>query len=551
MLRARALASRALVRWTRKRLVVTSSLVTLAFVAGACGGGDNGGTRENASTEANAGTSAEFDLRWGETPIRGLDPVKAFDYSVLRTQSLAVEGLVKLDKEGKVQPALAESIDQPDPTTYVYNLRDGVMFSNGDPLEVEDVVYSLERYRGKDSQNQADYANVRSISAQGDSAVVVKLKKPDVTWAYVPAYAGYITQKAYVEEVGAKKLGTPAALPLGTGPWKFDSFKPDSGAELSRNPYWRDGKAQARKISIRYVADASANALALRSGETDGTLTAEDIKTFSRIPGVELLGAPGADAWVISYNTIVPPFDDAHVRRAISHAINREGIVKATLGEYGAIPEAVVPPSLYGSVAPQSEVDAMYASLPKYEYDIEAAKREMAQSAYPDGFTTTVPAAAENAAGVKVAQIIAPDLAKIGITLKIKETPINEWLSILYGPREKLGLFIVGYGSPYPDPNALLSYWLDPKAAIVNGLNSANFKNDRIGKLIEEQRSEQDGAKRLELIGEILRISKEEAAYQPFAQPDRVAALSEKYVWPDFSAWASIGPWALGIKPAE
>ncbi len=535
----------------RKSCVSLLGALALAMVAFGCGsdsGSSSGGG--GTSTGASAGTSAEYDLRWADGAVPTLDPVKGFNQGTLRNAALVLEGLVQLDRDGKVQPALAESVEERDETTYVYKLREGVRFSDGRPLTIEDVLYSLERYRGRDSQNAGEYANVASIEAEGDNAVVVKLKQPDQTWQFVPTFAGYITQKAYTEKVGARNLGTPANLPLGTGPWKFDSYKPDAGIELSPNPNWRDGRTQARNISIRFIPDSSGTALALRSGEVDGTFNEPNVKTFGNIPSVNLLQTPAPDEFFLSFNTIVEPFDDVHVRRAIAYATNREGFVKSALSGAGTVNDTITPASLLANVSSQAEVDDMIASLRKYPYDLEAARSELAQSRYPDGFTTEVPIPSSLPEFLSLGQILAADLKQIGITLKIRETTDSDWLAILYGPRDKLGLFINKYGGAYPDPNQLLSLTLDPAQARVNGLNSANFRDATVGKLLDEQRSEPDGSKRLAAIGEILRISQEELPYQPVAQPKRMVAVSDKYVLSDFSPWLVLSPWALKIRPA-
>jgi peptide/nickel transport system substrate-binding protein len=531
-----------------KRFALLAALLAVALVALGCGSNDDG-SQAGSTGSAAEGTSESFDLSWADGSPSVLDSSKAFNTGTIRSVSPVLEGLVKLDEDGRIQPALAESVERRDATTYAYKLREGVRFSDGAPLTPEDVVYSLKRYQARDSQNSAEYENVESIAAEGDT-IVVKLKEPNVTWQYVPAFAGYVVQKAHAERVGSRKLGTPGNLPIGTGPWKFDSFKPDVGLEYSPNPLWWGGETQAKRISVKFINDQPATALALRSGEADGTLNEANIKTFGNIPGVSLLRTEGPDEFFVSLPTTTAPFDDVHVRRAVAHAVNREGFVKSVLNGAGSVNDSVVPPTLLEQLASKEQVDETLAALPSYPYDIDKAKQEMAQSRYPDGFTTTTTVPSSLPEFTRLAQVLKADLEKIGIKLNIVETTDSAWLAVYYGPRDRVGLSVVKLNGLYPDANQLLSFTLDPAQARVNGLNSANFKDPRIARLILEQRREDDGAKRLDMIAEILRISNEEAAYVPIAQTERLGALSDKYVMPGYSAWAQYGPWPLEIRPA-
>lgn len=532
----------------RKLCVSLLGALMLAALAVGCGSGSNGGGSTAGGGGTSAGTSADYNLRWAETSVPNLDPVRNYNQGTDEIAALALEGLTQFDKTGKVQPNLAESISRPDPTTYVYKLRPGVKFSDGKPLTAEDVVFTLNRYRGRDSQQAAQYGTVKSVKAQGDT-VVVKLTKPDETWPVTTATA-FIQEKANVEKVGSRNIGAPGSLPIGTGPWKFDSFDPDVAVQLSPNPYWRGPRTQARNISIKMVKDASATVLALRSGEIDGTFNANDVKTFQNIPGVQLLQTPAPDEYFVSFNTLVKPFDDVHVRRAIAYAIDREGWVKAALNGAGTVDDTLSPPSSFASFG-KAAVDKMASSLRTYPYDLAAARRELAQSRYPHGFTTTTTTLSSLPPFVSLSQIMAADLKKIGITMKIKETTTADWLAILYGPRDKFGLFIDEYGGLPPDPNSVIALLLDPAQARVNGLNSANVRDPTVGKLLAQQRGEPDPAKRLAEIGEVLRTNNEQMWYQPIAEPKRLMALSDKYVLSDYSAWMWDTPWAQHIKPAS
>jgi peptide/nickel transport system substrate-binding protein len=526
------------------KYLATGAALALTLAVAACGGGSG---NDNTSAAGSPATSEPIgELSWSSLPIRRADVQTSFDHATASIVSPVVQGLVTYDVDGKVIPALASSVKQRDDVTYAYRLRDGITFSDGTPLTMKDVVWSLNRNFAKDANTSANYTNVKSVKAEGDE-VVFKLKQPDVAFPNLPAFSGQIIQKAAAERGGVEKIGTPSNLPVGTGPYMFESFSPDTGAVLVANPHWYGEKPSVQKVTIKFLKDDSALALAMRSGDVDGAFFFNNPRLF-KFPGVKLIEGPGASQMTLSLNTIVPPFDDVHVRKAIAYATDREGLLAAALGGSGKVAETLTPPSLYANIAPVDEVNAKFDALPRYDYDIEAAKAELAKSRYPDGFTTTFPADPES---VKVAQGLAPDLAKIGIKLNIDEISTNDYLALLYGPRDKIGMLMGFYGATYPDPSGLMTWWLSPEQARVNGLNSANWKNAEVGRLLSEQSQAEDGAERLQLITEVFKYMKEEVPYVPLFAPDEYMVIGDDYTMAEYSPWLrSFTPWPTQVRKA-
>jgi len=525
-----------------KKCLSAGAALAVALVLAACGGGSS----DNGSTSAGSSKPIS-ELRFAQPPVPRMDYVTSRNVPAFTIGVQVAPGLVTLDRTGRVVPMLARSFDSPDPKTYIYTLDPTKKFSDGKPVTVEDVVWSLERNRAKDAQTQSDWLNVASITAQGDDKVVIKLKTPDVSFANGPMIAQVI-EKAAAVRGGVDKIGTPSNLPIGAGPYKFVSFTPNVDVRLVRNEHWAGPRPAAERVTFKLLRDASAIALALRSGDIDGT--GGDSRRGLEAPGIRVYEAPGAGLGAVSMNTIVAPFDDVHVRRAIAYALDREGIVQATSDGQGTVEETLTPvESLYGSIAPVADVKAAFATLPRYDFDLAAARAELAKSRYPDGFSTTLPvmAGTPDATG---GQAIAQDLAKIGIKVKVQEMPVNEWLAVLYGPRDRIGMMTTGYGSGTPDPNQLMSFWLDPAQARVNGLNAANYRNPEVARLLVEQRQEQDGAKRLALITRIFRIMKEDVPYAPMSSGKSFMGLSDKYVYPTYSTWSFVTPWVADIRAA-
>lgn len=536
-----------------KRLICAGIALVLATVGiAACGGGEKGQAVSSTGT-GEAGSSKQYaELRWATEPFPGaLNTYTDGFGQVLQVSSLALQGLVEFEPNGSIKPSLASSVENPNPTTYVYHLKPGVRFSSGKPVTVEDVVFSLERNMVKTSVTEGYWADVSSVTSSGSSTVVVKLKRPNPFWESILAYSGQIIEKVEAERVGEKALGTPGNLPIGTGPWKFDSFTPNVSVILSRNPYWDGTPPPAAKITIDLFKEESQIALALRSGAIDGTFQILSTRPFAHIAGTRLLTAPGANEMYLAMNTQRSPFNDVHVRRAIAYAADVQGMVKTLFPGTGSEDATVTPPSTLVDLGTPSQVSALLGSLPHYPFNLTDARRELSKSAYPHGFTTSVIAVAGEESPDIAAQILSRDLAKIGINARVEEiTP-----TAVSGLSDNKMTIVVGeLVASYADPEALMSCVLPPSqiSTVSEGCNLASFNNARVNKLQAQEGQTTDSAKRLRLIRELLQIVGTEAPYKSLYTHDMYAQLSDKYVFPGFSNWTAYSrPWALDVRLAK
>lgn len=530
--------------------------IAVAFAAAglaACGGG-KGRTGSSASSQE-AGSSKQYaELRWGMLAWPGpLNTANNTWPQPASVESLAVQNLVEFEPNGKVKPALASSVEHPDPTTYVYILRPHVRFSDGKPVTTADVVFSLNRnLHGKEAVWTGLWEGVSSISARGNSAVVIKLKRPDAVWADVMGFTSQIIEKAQAERVGEKALGTPGNLPIGSGPWKFDSYQSEASVRLSRNPYWTGSPQPAAKIAINLFKSEATMALALRSAAIDGAFGLLSPKTFDNIPGIRHLAVPGSFLAMFQLNTTRAPFNDVHVRRAIAYATNRKGLIDALYPGAAVEDVTISPASLFAGLGPASQVKEVLDSLPRYGFNLAAAKRELAKSAYPHGFTTKVQALAEESNMVAASQVLVSDLAKIGITAKIQELSTGNAEAEVFN--NKMTILANEYFSVYPDPEGLMFSLLSPSEIRPPGpgLNVANYRNAEVDKLLPQELETESSTKRLQLIGKLLQIEGSDVPYVPLFTHDMIGVLAEKYVFPSFSNWAVLyTPWAMNIKLAH
>ena len=483
------------------------------------------------------GTDAQIaSITWplGAAPTT-LDPATGLNGWGQIVMALGLEGLVERDKDLKLVPLLAESWSQPDALHYVYTIRSGVTFWDGSPMTIDDVVFSIARHRDPKAGSQLSsyFTNVKSVEQSGEREVTITMARPDPVFAGIPA-ATFVTPKAFSEKLG-KKLGAPGPKvnTMGTGPYEITSFSTDDGVTAARrSSYWGD-KPTVRAVTLKYLKDPNTRLLAVKSGDVDGVsdpdFPLEQSREFDRISGVNTEYKPGHLIICLGFNMEAEPWNDIHVRRAVAHAADREGYVRAFLAGRGDVATSVVSPVVWADVAEPDKVKDIYAKIPQYEFDLAKAKAELEQSAHAGGFSAEIKVPNAQAAFGKAMVSLAQTLGKIGIKLRVKEVTVEEWIGALYA-HKNLGLSFFWYGDQI-DPGVYPSTMFDSAKATANAFNLANFKNPTVDKLLAEDRSATDDSVRARAIGEMLRIAGEELPYLPLWWPRAAMALRERYVY--------------------
>jgi peptide/nickel transport system substrate-binding protein len=470
-----------------------------------------------------------------------LDPYRTVGCNALYC-GLFMEHLLSLGPDGNIEPNLAESWSNPDPTTYVYNIRRGVRFWDGTELTADDVAYSLNHDRAPGSKVEFAFSSVADIVATDRYTVVVTLKQPDAGWKYSLTYEGPIFQRKFHEEHG-DTMGDPGVLIQATGAWRVDSFNPTTRMELSANPDWWGGEVPVQRISYTFYSDEQSLALAMRAGDIDVAFP-QDGRTFAATSGANVEPWQGLKVGYFGMNTKLAPWNDVHVRRAVAHALNRDEIIAATGGPEISSPAFVqIPEEELRTIASPEQVDAVVQSLPQYPYDLDLARQEMAQSAYPNGFTATMDIY-DDGAYADVVQVIAAQLAKIGITLELNNVGTQaQWVTRMTGEKTYGAMFSTLYAAS-PDPSIHANYLYGSRDGGPTEYNFANYTSPEIEQLIKEGMATSDQAERLAIYGELLTKAATEVPYVPLYKPHDFSVVSDEYtlkkpiLWPAFYAWA-------------
>jgi peptide/nickel transport system substrate-binding protein len=521
------------------------------------------------SAMASAATSAVFagrlravlaqegveELRWALPAINDTMFVpRAWSTYVGAIMSLVQEGPLAFADDLSLTPGVAESWEQVDDTTYKYTLRTGVTFGDGSPLTPEDVVASFTYHTKPDAGSQlaAFFSSVETVEATGANEVTVKLKAPNVQFQYTPAHmAGFIFKKSQLEEF-PEDIGTPDALPLGTGPYKLVEFSPADRVVLeARDDYWGP-KPVARRIVFTSIPDRQTRLLAMQNGDIDGTfdLAISDIDQWKALGNVDVITAPSLGMFALTLDHSAPPFDDIHVRKAIAYAIDREGLVQALLKGNGEAATALNPPEMWAGVLSLEETKAFYATLPSYAFDLEKAKGELAQSAHANGFEISVPGSTADPYMINILQSVAENLKQIGITVNVQEIDANQWLAG-YFRHESLGMQIMAYYPDFADPANYPYLFFASANATKDGMNGSNFTNAEVDKALTIANEKSDPKVRAEALKEVFKIANEDVALVPIFWPASAMAISNEYQLTGYNAfWYNI-PWAIrgfGLK---
>lgn len=461
--------------------------------------------------------------------------------------SITQEGLVSIDAQGRVQPGLAESWTQPDDVTYVYELRDDARFQDGTPVTADDVVFSLQEARDATASPGLTYylSGVEDIEKTGDSEVTVTLTAPDPAFLANMSSGGaaFITSKKFWEDNGGK-VGTPSSLLLGSGPYQVTEFVPDSHVTLERVDTWWGGVPKAKEITVSFIPDESTRLLAAQSGDIDVAFNVplaqsaqwEKLDTM-RVDYVNDLSYVG-----LYFNTHVAPFDDPKVREAIAHAVDRDAYVSSLLRGHGEAATAIMTPESLGKVYDATQAREKLAGIPQWDYDMDAAAKALAASGSPKGFEAELLTPSTGPQLGSAAQALAQNLAAIGITLNVREVPIEEWLASLDASNDH-GINLMWYFSTLGDPAEVPSY-------LLGAGNPAGYDDPEVTALLARAGSTADPAERIDLLIQAETLQAKAAVNVPLWWGQSATAFANDLGMKDYSSFAFISSWPTQLYRA-
>jgi peptide/nickel transport system substrate-binding protein len=433
------------------------------------------------------------------------------------------DALTRIDENARLVPGLAESWKATDATTWEFRLRRGVRFHDGTELTAEDVIFSLERPATITNSPGSFVPFTRPlVFKQAVDRYTVRLKTAG-PYAMVPYDLNSVFIVSRRAAAGLKSQDFDAGRGMiGTGPFRFVSFKRGDRVELARHDqYWGERPAWDR-VTLRIIPNDPARLAAL---------LANDVDAIEQIPTADLARLKGNAnfeiAQKVSWRTIflhldqyrdrVPgmtdkggrplernPFKDARVRQAVSKAINRQGLVDRVM-EGQAVPAAnLVAPPVFGHVA----------GLKPEPFDADGAKKLLAEAGFAQGFSMVLHAPNNRYVNdEQVAQAVAQMLTRAGINTRVETLP-----AAVYFVRARngdFGLAMLGWGS-FSGDLALRTVVAAFDAEKGYGTwNWSRYSNPRLDALVERSLATLDEAKREAVAREAMTLAMQDHAVIP------------------------------------
>ncbi len=496
---------------------------------------------------AGASAANAETFRWAfQGDAQTLDPHGLFETLTLGFQGNIYEGLVKRNDKMEIVGALAESWENIEPTVWRFKLRPGVKFHNGNDLKADDVVFSVNRLNTEGSDMKVVAALIQEAKVVDDLTVDIITPTPN---PILPNQFEifYIMDKQWAEENKATEAtnvkggdeGNHANLNAnGTGPFIVKSRQTGVKTVLTRNPdYWdKNMRSNITEAIFTPIAQDATRVAALISGNIDLAypMPVQDWKRLEDADGVKPLAGPEARTIFLGFDQLRDelttsnikgknPFKDVRVRKAFMHAINIDA-VKQKVMRGASIPAGLM-------VAPQINgySKALNDRLP---YDVEAAKKLMADAGYPDGFEVTMDCPNDRYVNdEQICQASAAMLAKINVKVNLlAQTKSKYFGKVLAQNGYDTSFFLLGWTPSTFDSHNVISSLIACRGGEdkIGSFNLGGYCNPKINELVIKIQSETDQAKRQSMIDEVFKIHKDEVGHIPLHQQPLSWGVSDK-----------------------
>jgi peptide/nickel transport system substrate-binding protein len=351
------------------------------------------------------------------------------------------EALVKVDRHGKLVPWLAERWHTSDNRNYTFFLKKGVRFHNGRELKAADVKYVFERAMNPETKHPylRDYDALGDIIVKDDYTVTFALKSVNANFLHNLARQGSVI---YPRET----VETMKSAPVGTGPFRFEDWVRGDRIVLGRNPeYHVKGLPRLERVTFRFITDPNAVLAALKAGDIDVSffgLGPEHVQDLQKDARFQVIIGDTTNDVILSMNNSRKPYSDVRVRRAMTYGINKSDVLKGAMFGLGRILGTNVDP-----------LNPYYVDMSKaMPYDPARARRLLAEAGYASGFDTVLKVSPQYEYTVRSGQVVAENLKKIGVNVRIEQIEWGQWLSRVFREAD-YDLTIIGHAEAWDIKN--------------------------------------------------------------------------------------------------
>ena len=416
----------------------------------------------------------------------------------------------------KPKPGLAESWSFTDPTTFVLNIRPGVTFHDGTPLDAEAVRFNLERNRNDPKSNiKADLATVASVEVTAPMQVTMKLNAPDA------ALPGILSDRAGMmvspTALKASAGGNLARTPVGAGAYAFVSWADGERIVVKRNEkYWKVDRPYPDGIEFAIISELTTGVRSVTAGQNDliYQLPPRQKAVVERSSNIKVVNGPTLYVFQIFLNWAKPPFDDVRIRKAFNFAIDREAFVKAALAGLAEPAYMNLPKSHWA-------YDKSVAGL--YPYNPEMARKLLAEAGFKEGTVIEIGGYPDQDA-VQRQEILIEQFRKAGIGVRFVNAPVAEASAAFFGA-EKRGSGLLAAWTGRPDPSLTYSLMFT-KDAYYNGGRAP--VPPELEAAIKESRASEDIEVRRKAFATVQRLVMENAFVAPLAFQYELVAMNKR-----------------------
>ena len=475
-----------------------------------------------------AGVANAETIRWARSSdALTLDPHSQNQGNTHTVAHHIYETLLGRDNDGTLTPRLATewALKEGDPTVWVFKLREGVKFHNGNDFTAEDVIYSIERAKSEFSNMKQLHAEVQSVTAVDDYTVEFQMTGPaliypnnltntfimDKTWSEEH-------DLAVVQDFASGASNYSVLNTNGTGPYTLTSREVDVKTVMDYFDGWWGEKPAVDKIEYLTIADAQTRISALLSGEVDivQDVPPQDIERLSNTPGFKVEIGPenrfiyfgyrfGDEPLKSSNITDSNPFNNPKVREAMELVLDRDAI-KQVVMRGQSIPTGIPnPPFVRGWT---EELDAYPAP------DVEKAKALMVEAGYPDGFSVTLDTPNNryvNDEAISTAYV--GMLGQIGINVTLASRPVAEHSPLILA--NESDFYLLGWGVPTFDSAYVFNDLIHSKTDLHGTYNVGLYSNPELDEKIIALGTMDDLDARDATVAEIWKVVKEDRVLMP------------------------------------
>lgn len=423
-----------------------------------------------------------------------------------------MEGLYRLDENNEPQPAMAESVDvSDDKLTYTFHLREGIKWSNGDPVTSDDFKYSWLRAMHPDTagayfnilsdyivggqefaDGEADETAV-AIETPDDKTLVVTLKAPTPFFLGLTAFVTYFPlNEKFINEVGEDKFALKEDAILYNGPYVMTEYNQAQGVTLVKNKeYWDFDNVDVDKVTMKVIKEQSTALNLYEAGELDRVyLASSDVDSYK--DSDEFGTETEFISWYLQFNFLEKPFDNVNIRKAFQLAYDAETLTKTVLNNGSAPAYGLVAAGVYG------DGDKTFRELSgeHVKMDVAKAKEFLEKGIAEVGELPPLKIlTADDTIAKDTAIFLQSEFKKnLGIDVQIDTKPYSGRLDAMRANEFQMG--ISKWGADYNDSMDILSLWIGEPLRGLRG----NYYNEEYKKLIENALIEADEDKRLQML---------------------------------------------------